>query len=65
MDMFRSELMASNIDPKDIFYINIEEDDQRSARSHMALTDLVRSKIEVGKGKYLFFDDIQNVDGWE
>lgn len=65
MDMFRSELMASNIDPKDIFYINLEEDDENTPRDHRALTDLVRSNIEVGKGKYLFFDEIQNVDGWE
>ena len=45
MDMFRSELMASNIDPKDIFYINLEEDDENTPRDHRALTDLVRSNI--------------------
>ncbi len=32
---------------------------------HRSLTDYVQSRIVPGPGKYLFFDEVQNVDGWE
>ena len=65
MDIFRAELIDSGIGVENIFYLNLENDDEDIPTDHRSLTDLVRSKIDVGKGKYLFFDEIQNVDGWE
>ncbi len=65
MDIFRAELIDSGIGVENIFYLNLENDDEDVPTDHRSLTDLVRSKIDVGKGRYLFFDEIQNVDGWE
>ncbi len=65
MDMFRHDLVKTGVDPDDIFYLNLEDDDPDTPDNHRSLTDLVRKSIDVGKGKYLFFDEIQNVDGWE
>lgn len=57
--------MESGIPAENIFYLNLENDDEDIPHDHRMLTDLVKSKMDVGKGKYLFFDEIQNVDGWE
>lgn len=65
MDLFRSELVDSGTSPDDIFYLNLEDDTEDAPRDHRALTDMVESRIDVGKGRYLFFDEIQNVEGWE
>lgn len=63
MDIFRAELIDSGIGIENILYLNLENDDEDIPADHRSLTDLVRSKIDVGKGRYLFFDEIQNVNG--
>ncbi len=65
MDLFRSELIDSGVGAENVFYLNLENDDGDTPTDHRSLTDLVRSKIDIGKGRYLFFDEIQNVNGWE
>ena len=65
MDLFRSELIDSGVDPNSVFYLNLEDDGEDVPKDHRGLTDMVESHMDVGKGKYLFFDEIQNVDGWE
>ncbi len=65
MDMFRNELEEVGVDRQDIFYLDLECDDEDMPGDHAALTKLVKGKIDIGRGKYLFFDEIQNVKGWE
>lgn len=50
MDMFRTELMESGIPAENIFYLNLENDDEDIPHDHWMLTDLVKSKVDVGKG---------------
>ena len=50
MNMFRTELMGSGIPAENIFYLNLENDDEDIPRDHRMLTDLVKSKMDVGKG---------------
>ena len=65
MDMFRSELISSGIAPEDVLYLDFEYDSAELPKDHRALSDYVRNAIGDGRGKYLFFDEIQNLDGWE
>lgn len=62
MGMFMKELINSGIPEKDIFYLDAEDHDPMDYRE---MADIVESHISPGKGKYLFFDEIQNVEHWE
>ena len=48
--MFGTELTKSGIPAENIFYLNLENDDEDVPYDHRMLTDLVKSKMEVGKG---------------
>ncbi len=65
LEMYRKELLDSDISPDNILAINFEFEDNWVPKDHSALTDYVCSRLTMGKGTYLFFDEIQNVDGWE
>ena len=65
LELFRRELIDSGVDPGRIISINFEYDDPDIPKEHSALTKYVQDRVEIGKGTYLFFDEIQNVDGWE
>jgi len=65
MEMFSEELIASGVDEKHILVINFELEDPQIPKDRESLNEYVSTKVEPGKGTYLFFDEIQNVDGWE
>lgn len=65
LEMFRDELLQSGIQSEQIQYINFELLKYDSIRNYKQLYDLVSSKILPDKKNYLFFDEIQQVSGWE
>ncbi len=65
LGMFRDELLQSGVAAERIQYINFELMKYDSVRSYRRLYDLVRPNIVSGEKNYLFFDEIQQVDGWE
>lgn len=65
LEMFRDELLQSGIQSEQIQYINFELMKYDAVRNYKQLYDLVSSKILPNKKNYLFFDEIQQVSGWE
>lgn len=64
MEMFIDELRSSGIPDERIFHINLDDADN-DVSDHRDLLELVRSEVPQVEGSYLFFDEVQNVDGWE
>ena len=65
MELFMDELTSSGVDDEHILAINFELEDDWIPKDHESLNSFVASKVKIGKGTYIFFDEIQNVDGWE
>lgn len=63
--MFRDELHNQGIPDKQIIFINFESMQYRSLLNKNAFYDYVMKLIIPNKKMYLFFDEIQQVDGWE
>lgn len=63
--MFRDELIASGVDETCIQYINFELMKYDSIRNYKQFYDLVVANIRQNTKNYLFFDEIQQVTGWE
>ncbi|EHQ87850.1 ATP-binding protein [Desulfosporosinus youngiae] len=66
LDLIREELIASGISDKQFISLNFEN--MRNARlcTAEALRDEIQKQVSAITGKaYLFFDEIQEVDGWE
>lgn len=64
MEMFIDELRSSGIPDERIIHINLDDADNEVS-DHHDLLELVRSRVPQVEGSYLFFDEVQNVDGWE
>mgnify|MGYP004434530699 CR=1 FL=1 len=65
LEMFMEELRESGVPEGDILYIDFDEDPDALPGDSAGLTSYVRERIVPGRRRYLFFDEIQNVDGWE
>lgn len=65
LEMFRDELLQSGVQPDQIQYINFELMKYDAVRTYKQLYDLVTKKALPDKKNYLFFDEIQQVSGWE
>ena len=65
LGMFMDELRASGVEDRNIVYIDFDEDPESLPRDGSELMSYVRDRLEPGRGRYLFFDEIQNVEGWE
>jgi hypothetical protein len=65
LQMFRDELIKDNVPEEQIQYINFELMKYDAIRHYKQLYDLVVPHIKQGQKNYLFFDEIQQVDGWE
>ena len=65
LQMFRDELIKDNISEDQIQYINFELMKYDAIRNYKQLYELVVANIKQGKKNYLFFDEIQQVEGWE
>lgn len=65
LEMFRDELLQNGVQPDQIQYINFELMKYDAVRTYKQLYDLVTEKALPDKKNYLFFDEIQQVSGWE
>ncbi len=65
LQMFRDELLKDNVSKEQIQYINFELMKYDYIRSYKQLYELVVANIQKDKKNYLFFDEIQQVQGWE
>ena len=66
LGLLKEELINRGIDENNIILINFESAKYRNASNARELDLLIESLVENVDGKiYLFFDEIQNVDGWE
>ena len=65
LNQIMDELKENGIDEKQIIYINFEFADYMEITKADLFNEYVEKKIVNSKKYYLFFDEIQNVDGWE
>lgn len=65
LQMYRDELIANGVSPSQIQFINFELMKYDSVRSYGQLYKLITENIVPDKKNYLFFDEIQQVNGWE
>jgi predicted AAA+ superfamily ATPase len=65
MEMFISDLKKSGIPDQNILHMNFEDKHNTHIKDADALMKEVTAKIEPERGTYLFFDEIQDVTGWE
>lgn len=65
LQMYRDELIANGVSPSQIQFINFELMKYDSVRSYGQLYELITKNIVPDKKNYLFFDEIQQVNGWE
>ena len=65
LNQIMDELKENGIDEKQIIYINFEFADYMEITKANLFNEYVEKKIVNSKKNYLFFDEIQNVDGWE
>ena len=65
LEMFRDELLKGGVAAERMQYINFELMKYDSVRSYKQLYELVLPSIRPNEKNYLFFDEIQQVEGWE
>lgn len=65
LEMFRDELLQSGVNPDQIQYINFELMKYDAVRNYKQLYALIKKNMLSCKKNYLFFDEIQQVSGWE
>ena len=65
LQMYRDELVANGVSPSQIQFVNFELMKYDYIRTYRQLYDFITQNIVVGKKNYLFFDEIQQVEGWE
>lgn len=65
LEMFKEELMKDGVRTEQIQYINFELMKYDSVREYHQLYELVVKKALPDEKNYLFFDEIQQVKGWE
>ena len=59
------DLKAQGVKEKDILYLNLDKRGYRKIKTPDALEEAIEALITDGDFKYLFIDEIQNVDGFE
>lgn len=65
MELCRRKIVESGVPNDDVLFICFDDDSPDVPSNHRELTDYVQSMMEPGPGKYIFLDEIQNVDEWE
>ena len=66
MQMISEELIESGVDKRNIVYINLDKKGYRKIKNTDELESLIDSLSDGLKGdKYLFIDEVQNVEGFE
>lgn len=59
------ELLQKGVSKDHIIYMNFEDVEYTNLKDYMDLNNYVKEKILDEKKCYLFFDEIQMVEGWE
>ena len=65
MEMFIEELIRSGVPKKKILYMKFDRYPDSEIDDAAKLWDEVAGRIEIQKGSYLLFDEIQDITGWE
>jgi len=65
MEMFMNDLKENGISEKDIVYMNFEDPRNMHIKDGDMLLKEVMAATELKRGTYLFFDEIQDLNGWE
>ena len=65
LEMFRDDLLQNGVEERQIQFINFELMKYDEIRDYKQLYYAVTAKIIPSKKNYLFFDEIQQVNGWE
>lgn len=66
LELIRQELVESGVDPSQFISINFEDMNYTHLQTARALHDEITKRAATSNGKvYLFFDEIQEVKGWE
>jgi predicted AAA+ superfamily ATPase len=65
MEMFITDLKKDGVPDKNILHMNFEDRENAQIKDGDTLLKMVADTVELKKGSYLFFDEIQGVVGWE
>ncbi|MCC8357969.1 MAG: ATP-binding protein [Oscillospiraceae bacterium] len=65
MQLIREELLASGVPEKDILYLDLDKRVNKSIKTPALLESKIDSLITDGDFKYLFIDEVQNVQDFE
>ena len=65
LDMYCDELIRDGVDEADIVRINFETFEYRDVEDRKALDRILVDRIGDSGERYVFLDEVQNVDGWE
>ena len=65
MEDIATELIEGGVNPKDIVFLDLEKRGFRSIKTPDALERVIEERLVDDDFKYLFIDEVQNVDGFE
>lgn len=65
MEMVKDELLRRGVDPENIIFLDLDSKAYRKIKSADRLEDLIDSLGQADGTKYLFIDEIQNVEDFE
>ncbi len=65
LKMFREEIVASGIPERDTLLLNLGDELDSTISDYRDLIDAVKGRFVPTGGKYIFLDEVQDVDGWE
>ena len=65
MEMVKDELLCGGVDPANIIFLDLDSKAYRKIKSADRLEDLIDSLGQAEGTKYLFIDEIQNVEDFE
>lgn len=65
LDMFSDELVSQGVPEEDIVRIDFETFEYRDVRTRRELDGILLERIGTSGTRYVFLDELQNVEGWE
>lgn len=65
MQIIADELLSQGVSPQNICYINLDKRGFKGVKSAQQLDSLIEDSFKAKGTKYLFIDEIQNVEGFE
>ncbi len=65
MEMIADEIRQSGVSDDNIIYLDLDKRENRKVKTPDELEALIESKIKNPELKYLFIDEVQNVEGFE